>query len=141
MSEFRDGEYGNFLEGPVNSPERTDININMMPYISVGYESEEYKLPPHVEPYFPLIRFCGTVNRNYDPSLKRRKIFYLTIQEGWVEPNESQGRPGIHTDNAGCITITEGDEIIGFESAHCGGGSRFEDGREGGIYMTSNVSN
>ena len=142
LTEFSDWKHGNFLEDHIDFPKRTGININMMPYISKGNNFEEYKLPAYVKPYFSFIYFCGIGDSNYDPLLESEKIFYLTIQEGWVEPKKSQRRPGIYTDNTGCITITkctvspEGDECycrIQLGSGQCGGGSRSEDGREGGI--------
>ena len=108
LKEFAPYEtYGIFIEDDVIFPKATDININMMPYISKGNDFEDYKLPPYLKPYAELIYFCGTNTNDplYDSENDKGKIFYLTIQEGWVEPNESQRRPGIHTDNPGNIAI------------------------------------
>ena len=97
LKEFASWEtYNLFIEDDVIFPKAADININMMPYISKGYDFEDYKLPAYLKSYAELICFCGTNDRFYDSENDRGKIFYLTIQEGWVEPNESQRRPGIH---------------------------------------------
>ena len=33
------------------------------------------------------------------------KVYYLTIQETWVEPGDSQRRPGLHVDSPGKVKI------------------------------------
>ena len=156
LKEFAPYEtYGIFIEDDVIFPKATDININMMPYISKGNDFEDYKLPPYLKPYAELIYFCGT-NTNgplYDSENDKGKIFYLTIQEGWVEPNESQRRPGIHTDNPGNIAIkNSGKYAVSAEGAgeygknyyehHWGNGVIMSaDCHFGGIYMASNIPN
>lgn len=156
LKEFAPYEtYGIFIEDDVIFPKATDININMMPYISKGNDFEDYKLPPYLKPYAELIYFCGT-NTNgplYDSENDKGKIFYLTIQEGWVEPNESQRRPGIHTDNPGNTAIkNSGKYAVSAEGAgeygknyyehHWGNGVIMSaDCHFGGIYMASNIPN
>ena len=139
------------VEDGVIFPKGTDININMMPYISKGYDFEDYKLPAYLKSYAKLICFCGTSGRSYDSENDKGRIFYLTIQEGWVEPNESHRRPGIHTDNPGSIAIkNSGKYTVSAEGAgeygknyyehHWGNGViRSEDCHSGGIYMASNI--
>ena len=139
------------IEDGVIFPKATDININMMPYISKGYDFEDYKLPAYLKSYAKLICFCGTSGRSYDSENDKGRIFYLTIQEGWVEPNESHRRPGIHTDNPGSIAIkNSGKYTVSAEGAgeygknyyehHWGNGViRSEDCHSGGIYMASNI--
>lgn len=154
LKEFAPYEtYGIFIEDDVIFPKATDININMMPYISKGNDFEDYKLPPYLKPYAELIYFCGTNTNDplYDSENDKGKIFYLTIQEGWVEPNESQRRPGIHTDNPGNIAIkNSGKYSVSAEGAgeygknyyehHWGNGLIMSaDCHFGGIYMASNI--
>ena len=156
LKEFAPYEtYGIFIEDDVIFPKATDININMMPYISKGNDFEDYKLPPYLKPYAELIYFCGTNTNDplYDSENDKGKIFYLTIQEGWVEPNESQRRPGIHTDNPGNIAIkNSGKYSVSAEGAgeygknyyehHWGNGLIMSaDCHFGGIYMASNIPN
>ena len=156
LKEFAPYEtYGIFIEDDVIFPKATDININMMPYISKGNDFEDYKLPPYLKPYAELIYFCGTNTNDplYDSENDKGKIFYLTIQEGWVEPNESQRRPGIHTDNPGNIAIkNSGKYAVSAEGAgeygknyyehHWGNGVIMSaDCHFGGIYMASNIPN
>ena len=90
-------------------PTPTDININMMPFI-VGENLKDCKLPDYLQNYWPLIEAC------LRPQYERRywhlwpkskipsdigKVYYLTIQESWVEPGNSQRRPGLHVDSPG----------------------------------------
>ena len=94
-------------------PTPTDININMMPFI-VGENLKDCKLPDYLQNYWPLIEAC------LRPQYERRywhlwpkskipsdigKVYYLTIQESWVEPGNSQRRPGLHVDSPGSVKI------------------------------------
>ena len=133
-------------------PKPAGLNVKMMPYIYGGQEFKDYNLPNFLKPYFPLIRFCRTRKFYNDFESDKGKIFYLTIQEGWVEPSERQRRSDIHTDNPGSITIPKsgeglsitegkGNYVLGLEY-RWGGGWVWESGRhEGGIFVASNVSN
>ena len=149
---FQDYEVGDmYRESRTIFPEPKNININMMPYIYGGHNFKDYKLPDILKPYFPLIRFCRTGKHMYDMSSDKGKIFYLTIQEGWVEPNQSQRRPGIHTDNPGPIKIKDGDMFLTSDEGQgnymlrlfehsWGNGMILESRRHiGGIYLASNV--
>ena len=125
-------------------PKPCGININMMPFVSGGHHFEEFKLPSILRPYINVLRSCNLAIPH-----GKRKIFYLTIQEGWVEPNESQRRAGIFTEKTGCISV----KGYGKLSPMKGGGNYTDrlmvvDGfvnrscdREGGIFMGSSVKN
>ena len=69
------------------------LDYNMMPF-KVGKTFEECLLPPDVKPYWDLINYC------LDPECMG-KIFFLTIQENWVNKGETQRRPGLHVDSPG----------------------------------------
>ena len=92
-------------------PTPTDININMMPFV-VDENLKDCKLPGYLQNYWPLIEAC------LRPQYARRywhlwpkskipsdigKVYYLTIQESWVEPGNSQRRPGLHVDSPGSV--------------------------------------
>ena len=143
-----------FLEKVVSRdsllPSPTDININMMPYVYGGWEFQDYKLPDYLIPYFPLIKSCRP-GSSFDESVGQ--IYYLTIQEGWVEPNKTQRRPGIHTDNPGPVALKYADKLtpqsegkgsstFRWYEHHWGRGVIVQKQKyEGGIYMTSSVPN
>ena len=156
-------------------PAPTDININMMPFI-VGEDFEDCKLPDYLENYWDLIYSClrpQHIRHHWHlwPSSKIPsdigKIYYLTIQESWVEPGNSQRRPGLHVDSPGSVKINGEDTKAsgldlkgdgkskryrghgwGFGCAHSVGGQNeeFEDWRlnkyvmQGGIYVASSIS-
>ena len=87
----------------------------------VGENFKSCQLPKYVKPYWPLIKAC------LNPQLERAyqtyschidsyldisngpsdigKIYYLTIQESWVEPGDSQRRPGLHVDIPGKVKL------------------------------------
>jgi len=92
-------------------PTPTNININMMPF-KVGEDFESCQLPEYIEPYWPLISTC------LEPQMARAswhmwprrsipsdvgKVYYLTIQESWVDKGNSQRRPGLHVDSPGKV--------------------------------------
>ena len=95
-------------------PEPQNININMMPFIT-GEEFEDCKLPENLRQYWDMIlnplltRYHGY---DYD---KIGKIGFLTIHECSVEPNTSQRRPGLHTDNPGRMHVGGNGGINGAE--------------------------
>ena len=156
-------------------PAPTDININMMPFI-VGENFEDCKLPDYLENYWDLIYSClrpQHIRHHWHlwPSSKIPsdigKVYYLTIQESWVEPGNSQRRPGLHVDSPGSVKINGEDTKAsgldlkgdgkskryrghgwGFGCAHSVGGQNeeFEDWRlnkyvmQGGIYVASSIS-
>ena len=96
-------------------PDPSDININMMPFV-VNTKFEACKLPHYLKPYWSLIKACiqphfdrpyfHMWNRNLVPS-DIGKVYYLTIQESWVEAGESQRRPGLHVDSPGYVKIID----------------------------------
>ena len=106
MSYYDEGEKYSF-------PAATDININMMPFI-VGEDFENCKLPNYLKNYWDLIEAClrpqhqrhhwhGWPNSKIPSDIG--KVYYLTIQESWVEPGNSQRRPGLHVDSPGSVKI------------------------------------
>lgn len=120
--------------GSISFPEPTGISINMMPFVAGDIMS----IPVEYLGYAPLIeRCCNTLRSSY-----RREIFYLTIQESFVEHGRSQRRSGLHTDRHKAIAFEAGgDEVIGrgkgdftFDAAWGG-----RDITIGGIFLASNV--
>ena len=97
----------------ISFPEPSGININMMPFI-VGETFESCKLPDYVEPYWKMIQCCLKPEiykgkwhawpRKFHPS-DIGKVYYLTIQESFVEPGTSQRRPGLHVDSPGKVEL------------------------------------
>ena len=82
-----------------------------MPF-KVGEDFESCQLPEYIEPYWPLISTC------LEPQMARAswhmwprrsipsdvgKVYYLTIQESWVDKGNSQRRPGLHVDSPGKV--------------------------------------
>ncbi|KAH9089749.1 hypothetical protein LEN26_019081 [Aphanomyces euteiches] len=107
--------------------EPVPFHVNMMPFVMGDIES----LPPSCRRYQPLILdslYCIQ-------SDEMGKIGYLTIHEGWVEPNTSQRRPGLHVEAAG----GQGTHNRVLEM-HWGGGSMIEQVLHGGILMASTVA-
>ena len=142
-------------------PQPTNININMMPFLA-SRNFEETQLPDYIKPYAKMIRsviLCACGYNNVNRSKVEGKIFFLTIQESWVEDNTSQRRPGLHTDNPGPIIINKScRETTTKAVSSCNEGSGSlnyvlcdhdwgigvllnESNEEGGIYLMSNVEN
>ena len=99
-------------------PAPTDININMMTFIA-GENFKYCELPNYLENYWPLIKAClrPQRERNYCHLWPKReipsdmgKVYYLTIQESWVEPGNSQRRPGLHVDSPGSVKFKGEDQ-------------------------------
>ena len=156
LKKFKAYEYHSsciLQENDLLLPSPTDININMMPYIYGGQEFRDYKLPGYLIPYFPLIKFCKSKGGYYDSEQDKGSIYYLTIQEGWVEPHETQRRPGIHTDNPGPVRLKDIDKLapqnrgsgistLRWYEHHWGNGVILSSQKYvGGIFMTSSVPN
>ena len=105
---------------PYIFPESTGININMMPIRLGDYTT----IPDFCREYIPLIEAC------YMDGSEIGKIGYLTIMETDVEPNNSQRRPGLHTEAQGYI-LEKGKLIA----------DRWGGFTTGGIYLASTVPN
>lgn len=97
----------------VSFPPSTGININMMPFI-VSSSFKACRLPKYVRPYWDMILACigPELSKASEPWWPKAsnpsdlgKIYFLTIQESWVEAGESQRRPGIHVDSAGEVFV------------------------------------
>lgn len=98
---------------PVQFPEYTGIDINMMPIIF----GDSSSIPEELHGYIPILEECN---------LQWFTTAYLTITETIVEAGNSQRRPGIHTDR-----VRAGDWGGGW------GGGYFENLPLEGIYIAS----
>eukprot|EP00658_Telonema_sp_P-2_P021952 TRINITY_DN18760_c0_g1_i2.p1 TRINITY_DN18760_c0_g1~~TRINITY_DN18760_c0_g1_i2.p1 ORF type:complete len:278 (-),score=34.68 TRINITY_DN18760_c0_g1_i2:344-1177(-) len=113
----------------VSWPEPTGVCVNMLPII-VGNPGT---LPAECIQYHELIKLCK-------PTDSIGQIGYLTIQEGMVEADSSQRRPGIHTDkSAMCLRCGTKDPNRYWTHAW-GMGRVYEGMYSGGIFMASNIS-
>ena len=139
-------------------PEPNNININMMPFV-MNKKFEECYLPENLRQYWEYL--IKPLFRSYHANAKSEegKICFLTIHESLVGSNESQRRPGLHTDNPGTISFNDdqvtssgdndtkddkskgrGSSHVRFYEHHWGMGVNLRhDEVEGGIYMASNV--
>ena len=103
---------------PPSFPPPSGVNINMMPFL-VGKTFESCRLPESVRPYWSMVEAC------LGPELERAghhlwprdevpsqlgKVWYLTVQEGWVEGGASQRRAGLHVDSPGRVNIANMEE-------------------------------
>lgn len=70
---------------PVEFPDPTGLNVNMLPILMGDWES----VPAPCRRYVPLIERCR---------LRPGSTVYLSVSEGLVEAGETQRRPGIHTE-------------------------------------------
>ncbi len=116
---------------PVEFPEFTGINVNMMP-VSLG-DMPKW-LPAWCRPYEAMIQsVCSNIHLR-----ERCGVGYLTIQETTVPAGESQRRPGLHTEKA------MGPGSCGpygtYEPNGFGVGSFHHKQPSGGLYMASSVS-
>jgi len=133
--------------GAIKFPTASDVCINMMPFILDTKDFEKCMLPDNLEPYWKeLIQHC-----HIQPE-EMGEVGYLTIHESYVDPNNCQRRPGIHTESPGILYIHknggEGKDIISSDSGNgtagnifmgWGMGQRYTNVCDGGIYMASNV--
>jgi hypothetical protein len=113
-----------FLElGSVTFPSPTDINVNMMPFevepnfptipevaykLAITFYLADLVVVQEYRGYIPMIVACCRSLKITDhlPNKSNKKpkkkpnplIFYLTIQESFVESGVCQRRPGLHTD-------------------------------------------
>ena len=134
-------------------PDPSGINVNMMPFIA-SREFKDTKLPDYIKPYADLIRDTigyaygwGGINRNEIEG----SIYFVTIQESWVDANTSQRRPGLHTDNPGPLLIKKKSDDTEAKGSYSDGSGSCDlvavdhhwgnVNTLGGIYMASNVEN
>lgn len=89
-------------------PPPQDININMMP---IKLWDLENTLPHELQAYKGIIASCWyshfKVDANGDYVTNKDDIAYLTIHESYVEPGQTQRRPGLHIERPGI----EGSEL------------------------------
>jgi len=150
-------ELDGFLNGYMKFPEPTNIDINMMPFKMCNVFEECY-LPENLLQYWQNLIKPLFTSYNAHARLQEGKICFLTIQESMVGHNESQRRPGLHTDNPGTISIINeqlnssddkndkdwskgrGLSNANFYEHHWGMGVNLRRNEvEGGIYMASTV--
>ena len=101
------------LRGTLRFPEPQNLNINMMPFVT-GEAFEDCKLPENLRQYWDMI-LNPLLTRYHDDYDKIGKIGFLTIHECSVEPDTSQRRPGLHTDNPGRMHVGGNGGIKGAE--------------------------
>jgi len=163
-------------------PKPKNLNINMMPFV-MACNFEDCHLPKYLRSYWkrlirPLLYHMKIDGHQYDAcdvicghpynandKIEVGKICFLTIHESHVSYNQTQRRPGLHTDNPGTVIIeeegTSAQEKItlkekGYDGKglhHCmahnermatnwGMGVIFRRTQvQGGIYMASNIDN
>ncbi|KAH9106402.1 hypothetical protein AeMF1_017984 [Aphanomyces euteiches] len=103
------------------------FHVNMMPFIL----GDERSLPESCRRYQPIILQCIRC-LGYN---EEGKVNYLTIHEGWVEPDRSQRREGLHVEASG------GDGFVDQNiEVHWGGGYLVQNHLYGGIFMASTVA-
>ncbi len=79
-------------------PEPTGIRINMMPFIMDVDDFKKCCLPDYLKRYWKnVLRYCPIEPEQIG------KIGYLTIHESFVQANNPQRRPGIHTERPGAV--------------------------------------
>ena len=150
-----------FLEcSPITFPKPKDININMMPF-KMCRKFEDCYLPKHLRQYWKLL--IQPLLFEFDNfKFEAEKICFLTIQESLVGCNESQRRPGLHTETPGTIKVIDEHVDPNSKAAHAAGKGQINGGWSsefhfhdahwggsqshwvdnmvtGGIYMASNV--
>ncbi|KAI9366004.1 hypothetical protein DFJ73DRAFT_955823 [Zopfochytrium polystomum] len=76
------------------------LHVNMLPIKMGRHES----LPLKCRRYSALVNRCL-----FHCPEEMSQIGYLTIHEGWVEPGQSQRRPGLHVESPGYYKINEDD--------------------------------
>ena len=120
---------------PIQFPEPTGININMMPIRICDPSS----YPDFIKPYLPLIRACCRFT--FDD-----KIIYLTIQESEVPIHQTQRRSGLHIERPGILEqggkmYKEDFKNPEYRGLAWGSGLYCGDIPVDGIFMASSVSN
>ena len=135
------------LPSPPSFPPPSGVNINMMPFL-VGQTFEDCQLPESVRPYWSMVEACVRPEleraghhlwpRDEVPS-ELGKVWYLTVQEGWVEGGASQRRAGLHVDSPGRVNIANREEEEGGMEGR-GVSQLFEGHRYGGFFTPGGLS-
>lgn len=117
----------------VEFPEPKGINVNMMPFVFDDRES----LPRELRPYYDKIISKCPVAEEEDGD-----VMYLTVQEGFVEADVTQRRPGLHVEapSASVAHYQSGQFVAGLEHRWGWGHAYSADERTGGLYLASNIS-
>ena len=148
---FVPGYAADYEQEKIVFPKRSGININMMPFV-LHKEFKKCRLPSYLKDYWKCIIYDCIFDDD-----EIGKICYLTIHESEVGRNDTQRRPGIHTEKPGRLDL-RGGSGSGFESGQgnslilhnrvyhhwgIGIGSYEKDSFRirGGIFMASNIAN
>jgi len=105
--------------GFVKFPPPKGINVNMMPFV-IG---DPKSIPSAIRDYYSIIEACPI------PSTELGKIGYISVSESVIPKNNSQRRPGIHTERS-----HPGERWGGW-----GRGCIDDEKLIGGIYMSSTL--
>ncbi len=109
-----------------------NLCINMMP-IRWNFPQT---IPTFIHQYRQILeRIILERIRNRKTDTRDGQLCFLTIQESWVNPGQTQRRGGLHTD-AGRYTVASHGYI---KNATVGWGGGIE--TSGGIFLASNMSN
>ncbi|KAJ3028414.1 UNVERIFIED_CONTAM: hypothetical protein HDU68_001745 [Siphonaria sp. JEL0065] len=112
------------------SNEFLTLNVNMMPIVMGNPQT----LPENCQRYSRLIDACLNVVGG-----EKGKVGYLTVHESWVEPGETQRRPGLHVESPGTLKV--GTTTYKERASTSWGGGRYSTTEvKGGIFMASSVS-
>ena len=148
---FVPGYAAEFGQQKIVFPKISGININMMPFV-LHKEFKKCCLPLYLKEYWKCLIFTCIFDEE-----QIGKICYLTIHESEVERNDTQRRPGIHTEKpcklelrgvpVNVIDNGLGNSLILNNQVYhhwgIGIGSYNKDSFDikGGIFMASNVAN
>lgn len=133
------------LDEEVKFPVPKDRQVNMMPFLAWH---PEMTLPKNLKPYIKMIRSITSSKGDslMDPVghvLPWDEVWYLTVQEGWVEKGKTQRRPGLHIESPGSLVTESGTETT-WEGGWGGGSVSAETPgeirRSGGLYIASSVA-
>ncbi|KAI9358306.1 hypothetical protein DFJ73DRAFT_957778 [Zopfochytrium polystomum] len=114
------------------------FHVNMLPVVMGRAGS----LPLKCKRYSSMINACLARCPG-----EKFKVGYLTIHEGFVEPGETQRRPGLHVETPSCYQMSEGEGgVRGGQPKiiHVAwGGGTIESTRQivGGVFQASNTPN
>merc|ERR1712165_133672 len=82
------------------------ININMMPFI-MNPNFEDCYLPEILREHWTKLVKPLFTSYHANADLQEGKICFLTIHETLVKCDQSQRRPGLHTDNPGKLNCKD----------------------------------
>lgn len=121
--------------GQVEFPTPNNRGVNMLPFIL----GEISSLPANLQCYYAMIDACPF---NREEGAELGKVAYLTVQENYVDANQSQRRGGLHIESPGVFSDDPRASSFAPAMEHPWGMGMFveSDKYEGGIYFASNQS-